>query len=210
MNFVAGFLLKIDLLSLTLGSLLGALTSAWYILWLSQPKLVEVGSMSGLTTQMILQNRMGFLGITSTDTVIFGRRFFSGRAIGFPFERATARGCTATVKDLQTGEYICSLMWQEGELFKREVDIASGGQANLVLFSKQGALPDHYYFVQPIADSIVSQTPSPNATQFNGSRDFLIHIQFSNGMKRQGFKVSIIRSLNGTLRYRTEKAGGGI
>ena len=87
-TFLFGWMLRIDVLSLVLGTLLGTLLSAWYGLYLHRPVLKVIGGGGGggkefRSSSIRMTNSPGTFGVRLGETIIPSEGNFGSCAMGF-------------------------------------------------------------------------------------------------------------------------------
>ncbi|MBX3547781.1 MAG: hypothetical protein KF748_01370 [Xanthobacteraceae bacterium] len=133
---------NIDFTSLILGTVFGALVGTWYGHYIKRPKLRVTGHGGGGGTstgvhsnQLNVTNTPGLLGVRIPETVLFGWRVNHLIERGLSVDRTPAQQCNAHLVDKDSGRFIKSLCWRNGDgSYSHEVSISSGQSAKLMLF----------------------------------------------------------------------------
>ena len=209
----------IPIITLLVGAVLGALLGRWYGVYQSRPVLTIIGSGGGggpgpgyHVTHARLQNRPGLVGLRLNDSA-FGRRLHGFIERGLPVERNPARECSARLHDKQTGEFIAPLWWRRPEAsvpWQISTDLASGEEAELMLFARLHEEPTRYFPFAPADQRVSGAAPSvpPAEARFEGTRDFSVEISYSYGRQRARFDASVKLGFDGRLSCLLKGAGG--
>jgi hypothetical protein len=147
-----------DILTFLLGCLVGWFTNHWYSVVMRRPSLRQSGGGGGSSlfgsgfryVSLGFQNELRRLGVSLPETVILGKSVktdFGGQVV----EREPARQCRARLME-ESGRYICTLWWCDGQKPAETVDIKSGESASLIIFLKSNTDPGQYFSYQPTSN----------------------------------------------------------
>lgn len=199
---------QLDLASLLIGAIFGALVSICLQHFLARPRLRQIGGGGGQYQHITIRNDPGFLGLNFGPTIIFGRRLSKGWRLGIPFDTAPARACSASIIDEETGQTVSSLCWHKDGKYIYDITLGPGESANLIVFTRQGATEGKYYVWRPLPEH-ETWGPGPGDVQIEGSRKFLIDVRYAYGTRTKRFTCKMVRRLEGTYYFYHDTGGGG-
>lgn len=150
------------------------------------------------------QNELRRLGIILPETVILGKALrtdFGGQVI----EREPARQCRARLMD-ESGMYICSLWWFDGQKPAEMVDIKSGESANLIVFVRNEKDSNQYFTYQPTSN--LDPTPRTSGIpKFDKTMSFFVEVFYSYGSQKLRFPVTMRIGYDGSFYFQTQNSG---
>lgn len=200
-----------------LGSAVTLLIGTFLGLWLSEfvrrPRLRISGSGSGGSPYSVItatvSNDAGFIGITLGRTIIFGRPVLQHRRWGEVVERHPAL-CSAWITDRDNPDAGgVGLYFRTGDTppykYENQVKIAGGEYAHLCLLVVRGEDRRRYFIFAPDSDG--QPVVPEEVDMFNGPRQFVVHLSYSNGHKVDKWLLKITKGLDGHLAYRLSRYG---
>lgn len=208
-------LARVDLVSLLLGAVIGALVSTWHGYFVTRPKLTITGSGGGggpgpgfHANHIQISNSPALLGLRVPETILFGWRLHASFELGLVIDRRPAHECRAYIYDKETMQLICPLVWRVGATFAHHSDLDSGQSAQLMLFARDASQTSKYHIFQP--DNPGADKPKLPSEEllFQDTRSFLVEVQHSYGKRKIRFEVGMTKGFDGRLSYHTKSGGG--
>jgi hypothetical protein len=208
-----GFL-ELDIPSLLVGAIVGAVVSVGYGLFLKRPLLEVSGGGGGggpgpghHSNYVNIRNKPGLFGIHLNPTMVFGWRVHRNINWGFVISREPATGCSATLYDKSRRSPV-GLSWRRNDgSFSQIVDIESGQSVNLMLFARLDSEPLRYFIFRPVSETDGSPSIPPDDAKLTENNEFVVEVHYSYGRKKR-FPVAVYKTFEGRLEYRTPGSGG--
>lgn len=190
-----------DAISLLLGAALGMFLGTWYSYFVKRPRLILIGNGgsggAGLrTTSLNFINAPRFIGIQMPPSMLFGKQVHGVLRWGLPVDNLPARNLQATLFDKESGRVVSQLHWQRGPSFEPSIDLDSGEQAMLMVFSRLEQDPPHYFPFQPGPNGVGVNIPQ-TAGYTDESRKFEIRINYSQARKPLVLPCRVVRQFAG-------------
>lgn len=153
-----------DGISLLIGAALGMFLGTWHSYFVKRPRLILTGNGGSggagvRTASLSFTNAPRFIGIQMPPSMVFGKQVHGILRWGLPVGNLPARNLQAALFDEESGRMLSQLHWRRGPAFEPSIDLESGEQASLMVFSRLEQDPAYYFPFQPGPDGVGVDVP---------------------------------------------------